>query len=1080
MRKIPFIIIAATLAVLGLGTYWWYQSISPGIPIPSEKEIATRYAEVHGQPGQFPPSSPVLPAIDVKHDLRLAIGGLGLGDEGENQKLGDLVTVKLAGAPGLDLVERRALAVILQELNLSWSGFVRAKDAVRAGKLLKADWFLLGTEAKINGTNSIVARVVDAHSGVMWNAGVFAADKPITQLAADLAAFLRESRQNASHPQPRVFLAIGAFQDLSVNSRQADFPRQLRGYLTAAYRGSSVTLLEREYVETLLREVRLDLAGLTEESASNPPPALQSAYWLVSGQYQSYETTNFQVELNLEIQRAFGKSWQRVVRGLPGEPIGREAKAAIDEAMSRNPGLIVATRRTEARMQLELGRELSGNQGGYNLVWVSDYWSEDPQVADKHKRKLEDAIRAFQTVLLLEPTNREAKIWLAACFRHFTILRTDEARNLYREVLEEPVQDKWVTVAQQALVQSFRLSNPEEKKRWFSAARLENTNSALDEFYRQNTNLAARDAAINSRDENSPGLAQKRLLEMVRSSKDFLDHKGGTLYGDYGLYEFQDAFPDNASAARAMADLLPTLEKTFPELAPHLTADVLSFQMDTNTTALPEFEKTLNWCIAHPKEVFQPGHYWSESAGSAFQWLTGHEQYALAVKTMEAWRVAVNQDGMEHFGDENQLALGYAYMGAERWHSALDIFDSFTNKIVRPTRNGLWGNAFEPVLTDRMAAFCRKKLGLVVADNPRKFDFGKPVLHLGSTSTFVADDRGVWVVVDGRLMHLDFDLRTNLTVQLPIDSWVPITSIYPASSSIWIGTRGAGIIEFNKVSHQCRQLTEANGLMMNDLSSLQVVGDSLWIGYGGATGGGLGRLDIRSQKLTSFMPSLNSSSTSHAGEDPPHNSIKNIAVGTDGDLLMWGDYAVRQFDVARGIWGTLPNQVGGWLRSFAADSGHLIEGGDINLLEVEISSKPTRNAPTNQITKTKLVVSTTELGRLEASFKTNANYQWISSRSFGGIRPKGTLAIQNLRDHQWQHLEDADGLPNPPTTLTLAGNDLWVGGEGAIALVDLKECKVRKFCHVKAKTVDRIQIGGGYVWAQFGEHLYRMPLSALQ
>ena len=73
-----------------------------------------------------------------------------------------------------------------------------------------------------------------------------------------------------------------------------------------------------------------------------------------------------------------------------------------------------------------------------------------------------------------------------------------------------------------------------------------------------------------------------------------------------------------------------------------------------------------------------------------------------------------------------------------------------------------------------------------------------------------------------------------------------------------------------------------------------------------------------------------------------------------------------------------------------------------------------------------------------------------------------------------------DGFSNPPSTVTLDGDNLWVGSEGAIALVDLKEKKVKKICHIKADRVDSIQIAGGYVWAQFDGHLYRAPLSALQ
>ena len=88
-------------------------------------------------------------------------------------------------------------------------------------------------------------RVVDSRTGILRDAGVFSSDKPLAQLAGDVAGFARQTRQNAASGKTPVFLAIGAFQDLSLNNRQADFPTQLRGYLTAAYQGSGVTLLER-------------------------------------------------------------------------------------------------------------------------------------------------------------------------------------------------------------------------------------------------------------------------------------------------------------------------------------------------------------------------------------------------------------------------------------------------------------------------------------------------------------------------------------------------------------------------------------------------------------------------------------------------------------------------------------------------------------------------------------------------------------------------------------------------------------------------------------------------------------------
>ncbi|HZM09756.1 MAG TPA: hypothetical protein VFC15_06040, partial [Candidatus Limnocylindrales bacterium] len=70
--------------------------------------------------------------------------------------------------------------------------------------------------------------------------------------------------QAGSEAKPHVFLAVGTFQDLSLNNRLAEFPRQLRTQLIEAYQGSEITLLEREYVNELLQEVRLDLAPVYE------------------------------------------------------------------------------------------------------------------------------------------------------------------------------------------------------------------------------------------------------------------------------------------------------------------------------------------------------------------------------------------------------------------------------------------------------------------------------------------------------------------------------------------------------------------------------------------------------------------------------------------------------------------------------------------------------------------------------------------------------------------------------------------------------------------------------------------------
>ena len=458
MRK-SFLLCLIVLAAIGVPAVWWlYQSEQAAyVPPVTDKDIYAFAVEK----GLVPPPAQSTPkAIPWKQNVRLAIGGLGYPDEAQNRQLGDLINVQLSSGKGLELVERQELDAVLKEQELNLAGLVRAGEAVRVGKLLRADWFLLGTVSQINGTNALVARLVDTRSGIMCDGAVFV-QKSMPALAVEVADFVRQARQAAAEAKPRVYLAVGTFEDLSVNNRQAGFETQLRGYLTAAYQHSRYTLLEREYAQTLYQEMELDLAGLTEGSATNAPVPIQSAFWLVDGYYQSYETTNAEVEVTLDVNRMFSRPKEVTVRGLPDEPVCREIKEAIDGILDKPAGLVIPTRLSEARVQFDAGRSLAGlGEGGPedsslvgNLGAVyGNYQELDEQEAAVAHHNIEEAIRAFETVLLLEPANDAAKFYLAACFRNQIIGRMGEARNLYREILEEPVQDNWSDLAGRALV----------------------------------------------------------------------------------------------------------------------------------------------------------------------------------------------------------------------------------------------------------------------------------------------------------------------------------------------------------------------------------------------------------------------------------------------------------------------------------------------------------------------------------------------------------------------------------------------------------------------------------------------------
>jgi hypothetical protein len=1038
MKRRLIILALAVAVVIGLAIIYVSRQPTPHpMPPPSEQEIARLMDKLNRANGfQLPTPTPIVP-IDLKQSVRLAIGGLGWNSNERNQDLDDLVLARLSAVKGFELVDRQSLEPVLGELSLNLSGLVRAADAVRAGKFLKVDWFLLGTEAPIDGTNTLVVRVVDARTGITRDAGVFPADESLPDLSGDIANFVRQCREDASVARPRTYLAIGTFRDLSLNNRQAAFPAQVRDYLTSAYRGTDVTLLEREAAEILFQEIRLDMAGLTQSEATNPPMLMQSAYWLVDADYQSRETTNHEVEVVLSIHRIFGHSSRQVFRGPAREELFHQIRAAIDDKIKEDSSSLIATRMSEARTEMVAGKKLAHFGPSEGFPNLNDQGMNEERTPES-RRNAEQAIQAFETVLLLEPGNRRAKIDLAACLCSPAIGRVNEARNLYREILEKPAQDGWGVVAAQALEMSFEWSSPQEKAQWFAAAIRNNTNSALDAFYRKNAESAARDAAIQYQDGKSVELAKKRLMDNIQSCKDFLDGKGGILYGDYGLSEFCEAFPERATAAQAMADFLPEMESQFPELAPHLAAEVLSYQIDTNSPVVADFQKRLEWCIANPGTLYKPTAFWTDCTVGALQWLCKTRLFALAVKMMEGRRDAFYRDHIGTFGSEDQAALGYAYMGARRWNQALAIFESFSNMPVMMSTDGPWGSGWQPILTDKVADYCRNQLGLTVTNDAREFKIGKACFCLCTPSTFVAREDGIWIAIGDQLLNLDFDLKTNWTAQIPKNLDTPITTLDIGRGNVWIGTEGDGLFVYDMANRKFRRMTVADGLMMNEICSTCLTDNALWIGYGRTgTGGGIGFLDLSSHHFISFMPSLTNESSGpvYAGgnvfaepaNEPPGFPVTAIAAESSSDIwFVAAEWSLRRFRIANNLWEGFPQFVGS--RSLAANGQQLFVGQLVNGL-AEIRA--------------------------------------------------GALGLNTFdaRNEQWQSFKATDGLPSlAVSALAVDGNDLWVGGTGYIALVNPARNQVLKYAHLPAQSVDKLQVAGGYLWAQFNSHLHRTPL----
>jgi tetratricopeptide (TPR) repeat protein len=1027
-----FLAIAGAVLLLGMisaGALHWYGNIEARLKAPTEQEMyktAVRIGEVRDRP-----ASPVVP-VNPKRVVRLAVGNVGLASAEANARVSDLLLAQLSGATGLEMVDRQSLDKVLRELRLNIGGLVRAGEAVRAGKLLRADWFLLGTPLHVGATSNIMVRIVDARTGIFRETALIPIGAGPASIAIQLAGFIGQCRAKASTSNAPVYLALGALQDLSLNNRLAEFPTQLRSWLTAAYQDSRFTMLERDHVETLLQELRLDLAGLAETSEETA--SMQTAFWLVEANYQSYNSPEAKVEVDLHISRIFGRSTNILVRATPGDAICQQVKSAVDSVLNAQSRLVVPTRRTEVMVQMSRGQELVARAVP---TWHNRELTE--QEARLNQRRLEEAIRAFQTALILDPTNRQAKTGLGSCYCDDLIGQFDRGRALLREVIEENFNDTPGQTAALRLRTSF--GGAEERRQWFAIAEKQTANTVLQAFYH-----AQADAALesilrhNGTAEQREALAKKKLLQDISSARNVLRGGSGEVNTDYGLYDYAHFFyPDKTNGAHKIAAILPGLTTVFPDMAPHLVAAALGFQSETNNPVLPEFQRQLERCRLSPGNVLAPVDFWSRARYSAFAWCLDHELYSPATQIMESMREAAHATNSVRFDDEAKMALAFAYKMNEQWAEALAIFESYSNLPVQVGNSGPWGRAFSSIATDKQAAYCLEKLGRTSPRDPGEFDIGPACLSFGSYLTFAVDSNGIWLGYAGNLLHLDLDLKTNLAVRLPTDAVVNCLAVAP--SQVWVGTDGGGLLEYDKQSGRLTQFTEEQGLMSDAVATLYLANDTLWIGHGVKNlsvsrelEGGLARLDLATLKFHAFTPSLARSAgviAEDGSREPmdsaPHRPIRAIAISPQNEVWFSAlNSPLRHYQIVSDHWDGL---AGMGCHALTADSKRLVAGDHFNY------NKPSTPGP---------------LGVSVLSF---ADQRWTSLGNFSPL-PSGMVSA-----------------------LALEGDCLWVGGATYIAKIDLAKNEMRSFCRIPATTVDSLQIGAGYLWAQYDWHIYRFALS---
>ena len=184
--------------------------------------------------------------------------------------IGDALYAGLGNRPGVQLVERDALTLILREQRVSLSGAVAPEQAVAVGRIAGADWLLTVTPQD----GKLGLRLVRTRDGaVRLEEALTARRDPFLS-----AAEIRQRVLRAFRPSPdlaeRLTVGITAFVNRSGTSRNDAFNGTLQIALRERLRAEPwATVLERQYPTALLDEADLARLGLSQGAKDDLPPA---------------------------------------------------------------------------------------------------------------------------------------------------------------------------------------------------------------------------------------------------------------------------------------------------------------------------------------------------------------------------------------------------------------------------------------------------------------------------------------------------------------------------------------------------------------------------------------------------------------------------------------------------------------------------------------------------------------------------------------------------------------------------------------------------------------------------------------
>ncbi|EEF59418.1 CsgG/HfaB family protein [Pedosphaera parvula] len=1000
------------------------------------------------------------------HAVRLGIGRFNLGVEPNAEQssalLADLLTARLSEVKEVELVERQAMDRIVKEMSLSLSQPMKASEAVQVGKLAGAEWLLTGSRQKSGGIDSLVIKILDAQTGQIRDLALIPVqNNDVNQTGDRIVDFVKNSTRIYSHHEQRIVFGIGNFENLSVDDRFGSFGNALRTSLESSHQGTRVSIVERSQMDALYSELRLNLAGLTENNGSTP--TIRPAFVLVDGIYRTFQDTQFKISLVLRVQRIGGIVKTFSFKEIPGAELDVKIAKAIDSVIENTDGTHPPTlKQKESQEHFERGKALSSLRtlvDGYSFI--GGYLISENK--EKRRENIEAAVQEFQAALLLQPEWDEAKMYLAFCLCSPDIDRPEQARDYYQEVMSTGSDAKMRELARTLFIRSY-LQRDDRKAIQLLSAEAEST-----------TNADRRLRVFRMMEEPATQLFQAGKMsaeERVEYAKKMafaacerdLAFAGTVKEKDMDCYHIVDGFFSEVclflprdNAHKYIEQISDVMVKEFPSMEVYILGCAF-VHVPIESGRHPNRLRELLAVLAGSPEIVK-----AQSRRNHDLFLRIVERsmsgklYDLAEKAGTIVTMFHDQD-MGWAGKEFQICMAYCDREQGRWREALAAFESMGKLEMLIGPEGPWGKERTEFSAEKAAEECRQHLGIaghLPADSedqakraPGKFSLGKSLATLGQNFLIACDGNRIWMADGCLLFEYDKSEETYREIKLPDGIEHEITCICVDKEQVWLGTAGNGILELNK--HTAQIKVYRDGLFLPNISSLFLSGNRLWIGYGKRSEGGVGYMDLPSKQVHGLGVELN------------EKSLQTVTSGLSRHFVGNPEHGPPKERIAS-FSQIIPDEL--WV---------LVRG--VGLKRYYVSKDEWRLS----VDEWNSLNSTIKIDRstFRAVVATPNAFVMASDSYAGGIDIYDREKQQHLVVPLLKCLREENGYRfKGVKALALDGGRVWAGGEGFLALINIATGRVEKLCDLRHEgvVIKSVQVEGDDLWVSAGNKLYRLP-----